>query len=171
MNINFFSKLINIIIILAKGVNSYSGTSPLLIRAIRDDKLDFAEQIINLGADVNLKAHSNKTALMFLSECETRIPSTNKTKEDQKKHKEQIKKILQLLCNKGADINAINDYDNTAMTFAAIHKADIVFWGLYEKGVDLSNLKQCAAILESIYARGNKSHFSKKHLPTIHYFI
>ncbi len=159
----FFSKLINTVTILTKGVNSYNGTVPLLISAIRNNNLDYAEQIIKLGADVNIKAHADRTALMFLSECETNIEVVHKTKEEQIKHNKDIKKILHLLCDKGADMNAKDDYDNTAMTFATNYDADTVFWGLYERGVDLSNLKQGASILESIYNKGNKAHaFSKK---------
>ncbi|MBP5698450.1 MAG: ankyrin repeat domain-containing protein, partial [Alphaproteobacteria bacterium] len=89
------------------------GCSLLLAAVQNNNNLEVLKYLINAKTDPNATCYNGRNALMFLASIQTSEADTP----------EQIKKIEYLLAN-GLDINATDEYGNTALMYAVGNQAD-----------------------------------------------
>ena len=99
-------------------VNSRSGEE--LYLAVKDNKLEIAEALINAKADINVRYNDDKTCLMIASE-------------------KGYKEMVELLIDKGANLNITNDNGNSAISLAINSKNMVIADILLSKGAKVSD--------------------------------
>ncbi|TXJ54490.1 ankyrin repeat domain-containing protein [Brachyspira aalborgi] len=98
-------------------VNSRGGEE--LYLAVKDNKLEIAEALINAKADINARYNDDKTCLMIASE-------------------KGYKEMVELLINKGANLNINNDNGDSALSLAINNKNMVIADILLSKGAKIS---------------------------------
>ncbi|OEJ14534.1 hypothetical protein BFL38_05715 [Brachyspira hampsonii] len=155
-----------------KGGEYYSPAdydyTPLMIAALRND-YDMVKFLVEKGADVNAKTHSehssvetplllsldnehpdyryyyykneNSSAAEFLINNGADINVTNEDGETPLMYASKVHniKVVELLIQKGADINAFNDYGNTALIYGVNNLETVKL--LVENGADINFYK------------------------------
>jgi len=149
-----------------KGVMTRRGATPFLLAAATADT-PYLRLLLELGADASLPNAENCTPLMAASGVGTLAPTEEAGTEP------EVLETLELLLNRGADLDAVDDHGETAMHGAAYkslpkvvawlarHGAKIEIWNRPNKygwtplriaeGYRVGNFKPSAETLEALH--------------------
>ena len=128
-SLHCFTKLLILITLIAVlDILSGCASGPPLIRAASDDSISMVHDLLERGADVNIKDDLDNTALMAAAR------SGNI-------------EIVKLLIDKGADVNAVNNYNETALISALKYRKAETARLIMNKGAKVPRIPSGKAIL------------------------
>jgi len=110
MSLSISEELTNFL--LSFGIDVSSVGNDALLTAASEGKVDYIKQFLDLGAEPNFSADQGTTAIMFASQGEDETSTLSKNRQ-----KTQIQ-IIDLLLDKGADINAEDQGGDCALSNA-----------------------------------------------------
>jgi len=115
-----------------------NGTT-VIMRAIDSGFFEAAKLLLAAGADVNTRNKDGKTALMKAVEYGEMVdPATGASVKIPESENDGKMKIIKLLLDKGADVNAKDNHGNTALMDAAWEGKPNMVLLLLEKGADIN---------------------------------
>ena len=100
-------------------VATIANPSEALLKACGQGKFDKAMEALNAGADVNTSSHNNKSTPLIIA---SQFGNLN---------------LVNLLLERGADVNAKNGSGNTALHLAILYNSSDVIMALINAGADI----------------------------------